>query len=249
MNIFVGNLLFEATEADLKRLFEGFGNVSSATIIMEKKGVKSRGFGFVEMPDDMQAQDAISALDGKDFMGRALNVSPANSKPESGRDIRKKEKILEKMKVSAEQLAEKERSPKKAWYGPVFYKEGGYKGGRRSRSFRRKQSAAGIEEKFTPKRKAHENPMRWRKKQEQPKPWQKTSGESSPWQKSAGEPKPWKKSSTESKPSWRKSSGESKPWQKTNGEPKLWKRTEGKPGSRNKSKQPKKNEKKSKRSY
>ena len=61
MKIFVGNLSFAATEADARRLFEDFGNVDSVKIVMEKKGKKSRGFGFVEMLDDEQAQ---AALDG-----------------------------------------------------------------------------------------------------------------------------------------------------------------------------------------
>lgn len=80
MNIFVGNLLFEATEEDVRRAFEAFGNVASVAIVMEKKGDKSRGFGFVEMPDDQKAQAAITALNGKEFMGRVLNVEPARPK-------------------------------------------------------------------------------------------------------------------------------------------------------------------------
>src|SRR3989338_2022028 len=82
MNIFVGNLLFEATQGDVKKLFEGFGNVASVVIAMskEKKMPKSRGFGFVQMPDEQQALAAIAALNGKEFMGRLLNVNPARPK-------------------------------------------------------------------------------------------------------------------------------------------------------------------------
>src|SRR3989338_10049425 len=82
MNIFVGNLSFEATQGDVKKLFEGFGNVTSAVIVMsrEKKAPKSRGFGFVEMSDEEQALAAIAALNEKEFMGRVLNVDPARPK-------------------------------------------------------------------------------------------------------------------------------------------------------------------------
>jgi len=82
MNIFVGNLLFDATEGDVKKLFEGYGFVASVVIVMskEKKAPKSRGFGFVQMPDGKQALAAIAAINGKEFMGRVLNVSPARPK-------------------------------------------------------------------------------------------------------------------------------------------------------------------------
>ncbi len=80
MNIFVGNLLFEATEANVRRIFRNFGEVAGVSIVMEKNGSKSRGFGFVEMPNEEQAQAAIKGLNEKDFMGRHLLVSPAVSK-------------------------------------------------------------------------------------------------------------------------------------------------------------------------
>jgi len=98
MKIFVGNLSFAATEADVNRLFADFGSVASVKIVMEKKGKKSRGFGFTEMLDDEQAQAAIAALDGAEFMGRPLNVSPARPKPEVNIIKVKKEKYGWRMK-------------------------------------------------------------------------------------------------------------------------------------------------------
>ncbi|MCX5680912.1 MAG: hypothetical protein NT079_01270, partial [Candidatus Omnitrophica bacterium] len=83
MKIFVGNLSFAATEADVKALFEGVGEVSSVVIRMEKKEAKSRGFGFVEMPDDQKAQTAIASLNEKEFMGRPLIVNLARIKPKA----------------------------------------------------------------------------------------------------------------------------------------------------------------------
>lgn len=74
MNIFVGNLSFLATENDVKSIFEAFGVVASVHI-KKKSGKNSRGFGFVAMPDDAQAQAAIAALQDKEFMGRPLSVS------------------------------------------------------------------------------------------------------------------------------------------------------------------------------
>ena len=77
MNIYVGNLLREATEDDLRQAFEAFGQVTSANIIKDKYTDDSRGFGFVEMPDQQEAKSAISGLDGKDLKGRTLKVNEA----------------------------------------------------------------------------------------------------------------------------------------------------------------------------
>jgi len=84
MNIFVGDLAFEVIEAGLKRLFESFGKVNSVTIIKEKNGIKSRGFGFVDMPDDTEGLSAIKGLNDREFMGRVLKVSRARKKLEAG---------------------------------------------------------------------------------------------------------------------------------------------------------------------
>ena len=77
MNIYVGNLLREATENDLRQAFEAFGQVTSAKIITDKHTGDSRGFGFVEMPNHQEAKSAISGLDGKDLKGRTLKVNEA----------------------------------------------------------------------------------------------------------------------------------------------------------------------------
>jgi RNA recognition motif-containing protein len=85
MNIYVGNLSFDAVESDLLQLFEQFGQVTSANIIRDKMKDRSKGFGFVEMPDDAQAQAAISALNGKEMMNRALTVNEARQREERPR--------------------------------------------------------------------------------------------------------------------------------------------------------------------
>lgn len=77
MNIYVGNVLRDATEDDLRKAFEAFGQVTSVKIITDKYTGDSRGFGFVEMPDYQEAKSALSGLDGKDLKGRALKVNEA----------------------------------------------------------------------------------------------------------------------------------------------------------------------------
>jgi len=77
MNIFVGNLSRELTDEDLRKAFEAFGQVVSATIIRDKYTGESKGFGFVEMPGKAQAQSAINGLNGKELKGRNLNVNEA----------------------------------------------------------------------------------------------------------------------------------------------------------------------------
>jgi len=84
MNIYVGNLSFDADEQALRQTFEAFGEVSSAKIITDRLSGKSRGFGFVEMPDDGQAQTAIDQLNGSDMQGRALTVSQARPRTGGG---------------------------------------------------------------------------------------------------------------------------------------------------------------------
>ena len=85
MNIYVANIAFKATDGELKELFEEYGEVSSAKIIMDKETQRSRGFGFVEMPDDAAAKQAIAKLNGHDFLGKTLNVNEARPKTDSPR--------------------------------------------------------------------------------------------------------------------------------------------------------------------
>jgi RNA recognition motif-containing protein len=82
MNIYVGNLSFTTTEADIKEAFQAFGEVSSCNVIMDKYSGQSRGFGFVEMPNKDEAQKAMSALNGKDLKGRTLKVNEAKARTE-----------------------------------------------------------------------------------------------------------------------------------------------------------------------
>ncbi|MDD5328173.1 MAG: RNA-binding protein [Phycisphaerae bacterium] len=82
MNIYVGNLAPQATEDDLKKAFEAFGQVESANIIKDKFSGESRGFGFVQMPSKQEAQDAIEKMNGTDLMGRTVNVNEARPRPD-----------------------------------------------------------------------------------------------------------------------------------------------------------------------
>ena len=80
MNIYCGNLNWQTTEAGLQTAFEEYGEVSSVTIIKDRYTGQSRGFGFVEMPNDTEGQTAISAMNGKDLDGRPLKVDQARPK-------------------------------------------------------------------------------------------------------------------------------------------------------------------------
>ena len=83
-NIFVGNLSFSATEEAVRSLFERYGAVNSARIMTDRDTGRSRGFAFVEMENEQEADNAISALNGYQMDGRALNVNEARPKPERG---------------------------------------------------------------------------------------------------------------------------------------------------------------------
>jgi RNA recognition motif-containing protein len=83
MNIYIGNLSYEVTEEDLKQAFEVFGQVESVNIIKDKFSGRSKGFGFVEMPDKANGQSAINELNGKELKGRTLNVNEARPRSES----------------------------------------------------------------------------------------------------------------------------------------------------------------------
>ncbi len=83
MRIYVGNLSYGATDEDLRTTFEDFGEVESVTIIKDKFSGKSKGFGFVEMPANEEAQSAIEGLNGQELKGRKLNINEARP-PRSG---------------------------------------------------------------------------------------------------------------------------------------------------------------------
>jgi RNA recognition motif-containing protein len=80
MNIFVGSLPYSLEEADLKELFEAYGEVTTVKIIIDRESGRSKGFGFVEMSDDEAAQKAISGLNGSEVSGRSIAVSQAEDK-------------------------------------------------------------------------------------------------------------------------------------------------------------------------
>jgi len=85
MKIYVGSLSYKATEEDLRKEFEGFGQVESVNIIKDRYSGESRGFGFVEMPNKDEAQSAIEGLNGRELKGRKLNVNEARPRSEGYR--------------------------------------------------------------------------------------------------------------------------------------------------------------------
>lgn len=86
MNIFVAKLNYATSEDALRQAFEEFGTVDSAKVIMDRDTQRSKGFGFVEMPDDAEARDAIANLNDSDLDGRTIVVKKAN--PKGGGDSR-----------------------------------------------------------------------------------------------------------------------------------------------------------------
>ncbi len=83
MNIYVGNLPYNVTDEDLRAVFAPFGEVSSAKIIMDRYSGRSKGFGFVEMNNDSEAEEAIKSLDNTDMKGRNLRVNQAKPRTDS----------------------------------------------------------------------------------------------------------------------------------------------------------------------
>src|SRR5687767_11384505 len=83
-NIYVGNLVWDASADDLLALFKEHGMVARAQVISDRETGRSRGFGFVEMENDAEAQKAIEALNGQQFKGRALTVNEARPREEGG---------------------------------------------------------------------------------------------------------------------------------------------------------------------
>ena len=82
--MYVGNLSYNANEDELRRIFEEHGPVVSAQVIMDRETGRSKGFAFVEMSSDQEAQAAISALDGKEIGGRVLKVNEARPREDRG---------------------------------------------------------------------------------------------------------------------------------------------------------------------
>jgi RNA recognition motif-containing protein len=85
MNIYVSNISFKSSEDELRELFEQHGEVSSVKIILDKETQRSRGFGFVDMPDDSEAKQAIEELNGYSLQGKDLTVNEARPKTDSPR--------------------------------------------------------------------------------------------------------------------------------------------------------------------
>ncbi len=81
MNLYVGNLSWTMTEDDLRNLFEQYGTVSSIKIVKDRETGRSKGFGFVEMENDTEAQNALSSLYDKEILGRKIVINEAQERP------------------------------------------------------------------------------------------------------------------------------------------------------------------------
>ncbi|MBL7110906.1 MAG: RNA-binding protein [Bacteroidales bacterium] len=86
MNIYVGNLPYQITEEELKEVFGEFGEVESSKIVMDKYSGRSKGFGFIEMPNDKEAKQAIESLNDTDVKGRNIRVNQARERNDNFRN-------------------------------------------------------------------------------------------------------------------------------------------------------------------
>ena len=84
MNLYVGNLSFKTTDESLRTAFQAHGQIESARVVMDRDSGRSKGFGFVEMPNREEAMAAINALNGTELDERSINVNEARPKPEGG---------------------------------------------------------------------------------------------------------------------------------------------------------------------
>jgi len=84
MKLYVGNLSYEVTDADLRDAFSAHGQVTSAEVVKDKYSGQSKGFGFVEMPSQQEANAAMQALNGNDLKGRSINVNEARPRTGGG---------------------------------------------------------------------------------------------------------------------------------------------------------------------
>jgi len=84
MNIYVGNLSYKVTDEDLRSAFQAYGQVDAVNVIKDRETGRSKGFAFVEMASDSEAQTAINALNGKELKGRALKVNEARPRTDGG---------------------------------------------------------------------------------------------------------------------------------------------------------------------
>lgn len=190
MQIFVGNLSFATTEDDLKKLFSEFGSVVSVTILKNKDGKKSRGFGFVEMADERAAYAAIAGLNAKDFMERPLNVMVAKPKPAKAPVVAVERKKEVRFRPNAEDRLSHQRKG--------FRKSKGFKPADNRADEKRSEARPGRfvrkPDKFAPKPRSRFNTGRRSASYTRRMGAGEGQSHSRPWQKSDGS-KPWRKSS------------------------------------------------------
>jgi hypothetical protein len=214
----------------------------------EKKAPKSRGFGFVQMSDEQQALAAIAALNGKEFMGRILNVNPARpkgqktmvwppisqramvclpigkaiakAKTEAHQESELKKKMQSKVEAKAEQYPRQETEQKEAWFNPVFNKHPVLTDRRVRPSGQPGTYKGGRRSRSYMKRHG------LTEMQEEAKPRRRSQDNPMRWRKRKDQPKPWQRSPDEHKP-WKKAEEGARPWKKAEGESKPWRKSEG----------------------
>jgi RNA recognition motif-containing protein len=235
MTIFVGNLSFDSTVDDIKKLFGQFGTVTKVDIALDSDK-NSRGFAFVEMPDEAEGHAAITNLNGQEFMGRPINVSPAHEKRKpiktgsargQGRRSLSYKRRLGIIEGAAQGPVQGpagtvEEKPRQRYENPGQRNEKAWKkpGKPWQKSTKPWQHPKPWEKHAKPWLRKTEAGARSERGERPAKPWEKRpeAGGGKPWQKrpEAGGGKPWQKrpEAGGGKPWQKRPEGGAKPWQK-----------------------------------
>ena len=239
-NIFVGNLSFQATKEDLKKLFEPFGAVVHTVIVEQKKG-KSRGFGFVDMPNEEEKNKAIAALQDKEFMGRKLLVTVVVPKVKIDKPRKFRSKFTKRDEQGESRSFGNSQSESKPWVKSERSSRPSDNARYPKKTYRRddRESKPWVKKEGGRPSGNPQNagrPYRSDGKRSAEKPYRQDGRESKPWVKREGDPrsagnprhegKPYHRADRESKP-WAKSEGGAKPYRRDDRESKPWSQNKG----------------------
>jgi hypothetical protein len=177
------------------------------------------------MPDEQEALAAIAQLQGKEILGRPINVVPALSKEPKSKPAGKRNKYSSGVVQDNQESLRPGYQQSNPRHDPSLGRTGKYKEGRRSLSYLKQRLESGITPVVSG-RKYKSNPMRWRKKPRSQAFFSKPEGELKPWQRPQTELNPWKKPQPKSN-SWKKVEGEPKFWGKNRGASRPWIKSEG----------------------
>lgn len=204
-NIFVGNLDFTATKEQVRKLFEQYGTVAGVAVVEKKKG-KSRGFAFVDMPNEEEKNVAISALEGKEFMGRALIVNPMRPKIPKVKKFFKSKKPWE----NSQDSHSSSRGESRPYRGRDDRESKPFSKPYQSRDDRGNKPYGKSQGDYKPYRSDDRSSKPYGKAQGDYKPYRNDERSPKPYSKPQGEYKPFRKDDREAKPSYNRDDRDSR---------------------------------------